>query len=95
MRIADAYSKLSIDKPTVSGAQAAKGAERVKAGDASKSSSHGDAVKVTVSAQARELANQAAQGFDAAKVDRLRSAISNGSYKVDSSAIAARLVDGG
>lgn len=95
MRIADAYSKLSIDKPTVTGAQAAKGAERVKAGGTSKNESHGEAVKVTVSAQARELANQAAQTFDAGKVDRLRSSMSDGSYKVDAHAIAARIVDGG
>jgi len=93
MRIADAYSKLSLDKTTVSSAQATKGAERGKAG-VTRRDGGGDAVKVTVSAQARELANRAGASFDAAKVDRLKSAIDGGSYKVDARAIADRVVEG-
>lgn len=51
--------------------------------------------KVTVSAQAQELARNAASQQDAAKIEQLRSAIENGTFKVDHQAIAKRIVDGG
>ena len=96
MRIADAYSKLSLDKSTdASRAQAAKAADRGKGAAGARHESAADAVKVTLSAQARELSAQASQSFDAAKVDRIKTAIGDGSFKVDSGAIAARIVDGG
>lgn len=53
----------------------------------------GDAVNV--SAHALELSEKAANEADAAKVERLRSAIQDGSFVVDKQAIAARIVDGG
>jgi flagellar biosynthesis anti-sigma factor FlgM len=48
---------------------------------------------VTVSAQAQALSREAAQ-MDTAKVERLRSAIQAGTFKVDAKAIAKRIVDG-
>jgi len=50
---------------------------------------------VTVSAQALELAQKASASADAAKVDKLRGAIQNGTFQIDRQAIAQRLVDGG
>ncbi len=54
-----------------------------------------DAVKVTVSAKARELAETpAAPDFDDAKVSRLRSAVEGGTFQIDSAKIAERIVEG-
>lgn len=50
---------------------------------------------VTLSAAAREMADKAAAHADAAKVSSLSAAIQNGSFKVDTHAIAARIVEGG
>lgn len=49
--------------------------------------------KVTLSAKAQQLADQAASA-DAAKVSQLRSAIANGSFRIDPRAIANKIVDG-
>jgi flagellar biosynthesis anti-sigma factor FlgM len=95
MRIADAYSKLA---PQAAGAGRTTNAAKV--GDRSTVASRRgaesqDGVKVTVSAEARELAARAQNGVDHAKVERLRSAVEGGTYKVDAGAIAARMVNGG
>lgn len=48
---------------------------------------------VTISARARQLAEQSAAA-DTEKVTRLRSAVENGSLSIDKNAIANRIVDG-
>ena len=48
---------------------------------------------VTISARARQLAEQSAAA-DTEKVTRLRGAIENGSLTIDKNAIANRIVDG-
>ncbi len=53
----------------------------------------GSPEKVTLSAEARKLAD-ASTASDAAKVDRLRTAIQGGTFKIDHAAIAAKIVDG-
>jgi flagellar biosynthesis anti-sigma factor FlgM len=78
-------------------------AERIaKSGDAKKVEGGRDAgqakrvdpdVRVNVSEQARALANQ--NGIDVSKVERLRSAIEKGDFKIDAQKIANRIVDGG
>ena len=83
--------------------QALQSAQATKKGSAAQGSG-GDAAgasaatptsgeKVTVSAQAQALSREAAQ-MDTAKVERLRSAIQAGTFKVDAMAIAKRIVDG-
>jgi flagellar biosynthesis anti-sigma factor FlgM len=49
--------------------------------------------KVTLSAKAQELADNAAAA-DAAKITQLRASIANGTFKVDPRAIANKIVDG-
>ena len=94
MRI-DNYGKFS--DPVVQSAQSAKkGAGAKGAGSAGGSAGapgSTSAEKVTVSAQAQALSHQATT-VDAAKVERLRSAIQSGTFKVDKQAIANRIVDG-
>ena len=51
--------------------------------------------KVTLSAQAQELAAKAAANTDDAKVQKLTAAVQNGTFKIDAHAIANRIVDGG
>lgn len=51
------------------------------------------AEKVTLSAKARQLADKSAAA-DSQQVERLRSAIDGGTFKVDRAAIAKRIVDG-
>lgn len=53
----------------------------------------GSPEKVTLSAEARRLADASAAS-DAAKVSSLRAAIQGGTFKVDHAAIAAKIVDG-
>jgi negative regulator of flagellin synthesis FlgM len=95
MRIIDTYGR--FNNPTVDGAK--KGAApagptpKADAGDTSSAGSAGGE-KVTVSAQAQEMARKAAAQADTAKVTQLRSAIENGTFKVDHQAIAKRIVDG-
>lgn len=61
----------------------------------------GDAPRVTsgddvrVSARGRELSLQTEGTIDTAKVDRLKSALESGSFRVDPRAIAERMVRGG
>jgi flagellar biosynthesis anti-sigma factor FlgM len=53
----------------------------------------GTGENVTVSAQAKALSLESTK-VDTAKVERLRSAIQAGTFKVDNQAIAKRIVDG-
>jgi flagellar biosynthesis anti-sigma factor FlgM len=52
----------------------------------------GEATKVTISPEARALA-KASPDFDPAKVDALKQKVDRGEYKVDSQAVARRLLD--
>ncbi len=53
-----------------------------------------DAVKVSLSARARQLAEtQRPVEFDEAKVERLRTAIELGKFKIDTSVVANKLAD--
>jgi negative regulator of flagellin synthesis FlgM len=49
--------------------------------------------KVTLSAKAQELSDQASAA-EASKVSQLRASIENGSFKIDPRAIATKIVDG-
>ena len=95
MRIIDSYGRFNDRSVnTASQGQAATSATKAGAGDAKgASATPGDAV--TVSAQAQELAQKAAANADTAKVERLRTAIENGTLVIDHQAIARRIVDGG
>jgi negative regulator of flagellin synthesis FlgM len=53
----------------------------------------GEAAKVTISAQARELAAGGDEQVNAEKVESLKSAIADGSFKVDSNLVAERILD--
>jgi flagellar biosynthesis anti-sigma factor FlgM len=95
MRIIDSYGRFN-DRAvnTASQAQAATSTPKTGADEAKgAAAAQGDAV--TVSAQAQELAHKAATNADAAKVERLRTAIEDGSFSIDHQAIARRIVDGG
>lgn len=71
---------------------AAKPSTNEKAGAGQ--SAQGSAEKVTLSARAQELAQQQSATADTAKVNRLREAVNNGSFKVDLQAVAKGIVDG-
>jgi flagellar biosynthesis anti-sigma factor FlgM len=95
MRIIDSYGRFN-DRAvnTALQGQAATSAPKTGAEDAKgTAAAQGDAV--TVSAQAQELAHKAAANADAAKVEKLRTAIENGSFAIDHQVIARRIVDGG
>jgi flagellar biosynthesis anti-sigma factor FlgM len=95
MRIIDTYGK--FNGPAVESARQgarAGGAPKTDTDDTTASTSSG-ADAVTVSAQARELAQKAAESSDSAKVENLRGAIQGGTFKIDHQAIAKRIVDGG
>ena len=84
--------------PVASGAAAAGKAREAQARaaqEAGGASEASESVKVTVSARAKELAaTQQADHVDQAKVVKLRTAIEDGSYKVDARKIAQKIVDG-
>ncbi|HLK39061.1 MAG TPA: flagellar biosynthesis anti-sigma factor FlgM [Polyangiaceae bacterium] len=63
-------------------------AERSQAQPSSVSS---EAANVTISSEARALASGGQ--VDAAKVERLRDQVQNGQFKVDSRAVAQRMID--
>ena len=56
-----------------------------------------EAVKVSLSERARALSERpsptSAEGFDAAKVERLRAELADGTFKVDADLIAQRMLD--
>lgn len=93
MRINDAQSR----SWTVEGVGRSAEAERVAGAEAAQT---GAAVKVSLSERARALAAQGSpavsgEAFDAAKVERLRAEIANGSFSVDPGAIARKMLDEG
>ena len=99
MRIIDSYNRFnnwSVNTTVQGQATSATATEKNRTAESSRqgtASAKGDAVDV--SAQAVELAQKAAAEADAAKVEKLRSAIQDGSFVIDHQAIANRIVDGG
>ena len=93
MRIAD-YGKLS--ETAIENARQAAAGGKVK-GVAESQSDGGTAASgetVTVSAQARALADKASSADDSAKVQRLQSAIASGNFVINPAQIAQKLVNG-
>jgi len=88
MRIANAYirhQELGASKATRDGEISAK----VDAGEAL-GTAHGDGVRVSVSARAKELGERAK--LSDAKVDRLRAALQSNTLEVNLSTIASKLL---
>jgi negative regulator of flagellin synthesis FlgM len=82
----DAYQRFAVK--SVSSAQRAEGAEGVAPRPKAT-----EAAKVSISSEARELASGGGQ-VNTQKVDRLKAAIADGSFRVDSNIVAQRLLDG-
>jgi negative regulator of flagellin synthesis FlgM len=93
MRINNGYGE--IDKAALQTTKSASPAATPASKDASGSSAGQVGEKVTVSAQAQQLAAKAAADADDAKVQKLAKSLQDGSFKIDAHAIAARIVDGG
>lgn len=90
MRINDTQSRVwAVDgvgkAPDVSRTEGDRGAQSA------------EAVKVSLSERARALSERpaplSAEGFDAAKVERLRAELADGSFTVDADLIAQRMLD--
>jgi flagellar biosynthesis anti-sigma factor FlgM len=90
MRIIDSYGKFS--GASVDSARQGRPAAGAPKADTVGSPAAG-ADSVTVSAQARGLAEKAADRTDSARVEHLRSSIQNGTFTIDRQAIANRIVD--
>lgn len=82
----DAYQRFAV-KP-VSSAQQAQGT-----GAAAPQPQTGAAAKVSISTEARSLA-EGSGPVDTQKVDSLKAAIADGSFKVNSTVVAQRMLDG-
>jgi negative regulator of flagellin synthesis FlgM len=91
MRINDVYRQAA--NPTdASSARPAVGSTG-SSSEASTDPTAASPVKVTVSSKALELSSQAGEASDA-KVARLSQSVADGTFKVDSQAIANRIVEG-
>jgi flagellar biosynthesis anti-sigma factor FlgM len=95
MRIVDTYGRFNVGGAETAKKGAAAGAAPKADADDAKGAASSGSDAVTVSAQALELAQKASASADAAKVDKLRGAIQNGTFQIDRQAIAKRIVDGG
>ena len=91
MRIIDRYGQQNALPLTATKQGAAT--KGTPAGQAPATSQPAAGEKVTLSAKAQELADQASSA-DATKVSQLRASIENGSFKIDPRAIANKIVDG-
>ena len=89
MKISDAYGK--VNAQTISSTGNAQKAGKVAGGQspAVQQRAKDDSAKVNVSAEAKKLA--AASSGNADKIERLKGAISNGTFKVDAHKIADNL----
>jgi flagellar biosynthesis anti-sigma factor FlgM len=85
--ISDAYQRYAV-KPLGSTQQS----QATGATQSSTRSGSAEAAKVTISAQARELANGG--GVNTQKIEALKAAIADGSFKVNSTFVAERILDG-
>lgn len=89
MKITDRYQSL-MDRVGPNKSAATKGVDKIANGEAAAKGGpevKGDAVSVNVSAKAQEMSKAGA-----ARIDELKAAIANGTFKVDAHAIAAKLV---
>lgn len=98
MRIIDSYNRFNNWAVNTTGQGQGPAATQNQKGNAEAPAegvpgTKGDAVDV--SAHAVELAQKAAHEADTARVEKLRSAIENGSFVIDRHAIARRIVEGG
>jgi flagellar biosynthesis anti-sigma factor FlgM len=94
MRINDTYRQLQ--GPATSGVKSSATDKADKGngeGAAAVAGSGHESVKVTISTKARQLASTQPADFDAAKVERLKAAVENGSFKVDPHAVAKGIAD--
>ena len=92
MRIIHGYG--NTQGGAIGGAQQGAATRLGKDGaNAKPSAVSGSPEKVTLSAEARRLADGSAAS-DAAKVSGLRAAIQGGTFKIDHAAIAAKIADG-
>ena len=74
-------------------AQASQAAQSSQAAQTTQNAQKSAATAVTVSSLARSIEESGASGsFDAKKVESVRTAIANGTYKVDAEAIADKLL---
>ncbi|MEZ4224519.1 MAG: flagellar biosynthesis anti-sigma factor FlgM [Polyangiaceae bacterium] len=83
----DAYHRMAV-----SPVREARPAAKVDAGATQQAPA--EAAKVSISAEARDLAvNAAGGGVDTAKVEALKARVQEGSFQVDPHKIAGRLLD--
>ncbi len=85
MRITDRYQS-TMDRVGSAGARPVDKTTAVEGGPRGRGNAAGGALEVTVSERAQELAS------GAARLEELRSAIRDGSFRVDSQRIAEKLV---
>jgi flagellar biosynthesis anti-sigma factor FlgM len=85
--VLDAYQQMAVAKVGATKPVAASPSSAASAGP------NTSAAEVSISARARDLATSAAHTVDHAKVSDLKNQISNGSYRIDSHAVAQRLID--
>jgi flagellar biosynthesis anti-sigma factor FlgM len=82
----DAYQRFAVK--SVSSAQRAEGTN-----GAARPPQPTEAAKVSISTEARELASGSGQ-VNTQKIERLKAAITEGSFRVDSTIVAQRMLDG-
>ena len=85
--VLDAYQRGGVSKVGATKAVEQTGAPAVSTGGASTS-----AVEVSISSQARDLAAHASQPVNHAKVEDVKSKISQGTFRIDSQLVAKRLL---
>lgn len=90
MRITDAYSKVA-EQPTTTGTTKVAEGQTAPSKEAGAAAKH-EPVKVSVSDEARKLSAKADASFDAEKVNRLKNAIEQGTFKIDAGKIASKIV---
>lgn len=83
----DAYHRMAV-----SPVGAARPVERA-AGAASTGTGGAAAAEVKISARARDLAAEANTNVDAQKVEALKQRIAEGSFRIDSQAVATKLIE--
>lgn len=94
MRITDVYGKLN-DRSVESTGKGAPAGQPPRADSAGGKPAAAAGEKVTVSDEAQKLAAKSQADAETAKIEKLRGAINDGTFKVDPQAIAKRIVEGG
>lgn len=83
--VSDAYQRFAVKSVNATAPQS------VGATDKATRAASPEAAKVSISAQARDMA---ASGVNTPKVEALKAAIADGSFKVNSQVVAQRILDG-